>query len=210
MAEQGLAGGRGSNWRHFGSLPNILTYGRILAVPALVASFFVTGDWGRWLAMWIFIAAGVSDFLDGYLARRWNQVTALGRVLDPAADRMLTVVVVIGLAIREVIPWWLVAILLARDVMVGVAILVGRMRGLESPQVTFAGKAATFGLYVTLPLAFLAYERWDSLHVLAIAGACVAAVLYWISGLGYVADVARRSHPREDGASVVGSTERLG
>ena len=58
------------------SLPNLLTYGRIIAIPALVACFFATGDWGRWTAMWIFIAAGVSDFLDGYLARAWQQQSA--------------------------------------------------------------------------------------------------------------------------------------
>ena len=58
------------------SLPNLLTYGRILAVPALVACFFVAGDWGRWTALAIFIAAGVTDFLDGYLARAWEQQTA--------------------------------------------------------------------------------------------------------------------------------------
>ena len=69
MAQQGLAAGkRGAQRPRFGSLPNILTYGRILAIPALVACFFVTGDWGRWTAMWIFIAAGISDFLDGYFA----------------------------------------------------------------------------------------------------------------------------------------------
>src|SRR4026209_618629 len=61
------------------SLPNILTYGRIIAIPALVACFFVKGDWGRWAAMWIFIAAGVSDFLDGYLARACEQQSDGGR-----------------------------------------------------------------------------------------------------------------------------------
>jgi cardiolipin synthase len=74
---------------HFSSLPNLLTYGRILAVPALVACFFVTGDWGRWLAMSIFIAAGVTDILDGYVARAWQQQSALGRMLDPVADKLI-------------------------------------------------------------------------------------------------------------------------
>ena len=70
MTQQSLAEGQTKAAPpRFGSLPNILTYARILAIPALVACFFVTGDWGRWTAMWIFIAAGVSDFLDGYLAR---------------------------------------------------------------------------------------------------------------------------------------------
>lgn len=74
---------------HVSSLPNLLTYGRILAVPALVACFFVTGDWGRWLAMSIFIVAGISDILDGYLARAWQQQSALGRMLDPVADKLI-------------------------------------------------------------------------------------------------------------------------
>lgn len=74
---------------HVSSLPNLLTYGRILAVPALVACFFVTDDWGRWLAMSIFIAAGISDILDGYLARAWQQQSALGRMLDPVADKLI-------------------------------------------------------------------------------------------------------------------------
>jgi len=69
MAQQGLTARRGAPRGRFGSLPNLLTYGRILAIPALVGCFFVISDWGRWVAMWIFIAAGVTDILDGYLAR---------------------------------------------------------------------------------------------------------------------------------------------
>lgn len=121
MAEQGLAGGRGSNWRHFGSLPNILTYGRILAVPALVASFFVTGDWGRWLAMWIFIAAGVSDFLDGYLARAWQQQSALGQMLDPVADKLIVAAALLMLAADGTIAGWSLwagVIILSREILV--------------------------------------------------------------------------------------------
>lgn len=121
MVEQGLAGGRGSNWRHFGSLPNILTYGRILAVPALVACFFVTGDWGRWLAMWIFIAAGVSDFLDGYLARAWQQQSALGQMLDPIADKLIVAAALLMLAADGTIAGWSLwagVIILSREILV--------------------------------------------------------------------------------------------
>ncbi len=121
MAEQGLAGGRGSNWRHFGSLPNILTYGRILAVPALVACFFVTGDWGRWLALWIFIAAGVSDFLDGYLARAWQQQSALGQMLDPIADKLIVAAALLMLAADGTIAGWSLwagVIILSREILV--------------------------------------------------------------------------------------------
>jgi len=72
------------------SLPNILTYGRIAAVPAVVAVlYFVDGDQGRWIAFALFVAAGLTDWLDGYLARIWAQQSQLGRMLDPIADKLL-------------------------------------------------------------------------------------------------------------------------
>jgi cardiolipin synthase len=141
------------------------------------------------------VAAGVSDFFDGFLARRWNQVTTLGRVLDPTADRLLTFAVVIGLGLRSVIPWWLVAVLLARDVVVGIALLVGRHRGVGTPQVTFIGKAATAGLYFFLPLSYLAYSHSETWHAIGIWGAAASAAVYWFAGLGYVADIAKRGAP---------------
>ena len=71
------------------SLPNLLTYGRILAVPAIVACYLLGSNFGRWLALFIFIAASITDFLDGYLARLWHQQSAIGRMLDPIADKLL-------------------------------------------------------------------------------------------------------------------------
>jgi cardiolipin synthase (CMP-forming) len=71
------------------SLPNVLTYGRLVAVPALVLCFYIEGYVGRWLALAIFIAASVTDYLDGYLARVWQQTSGLGRLLDPIADKLL-------------------------------------------------------------------------------------------------------------------------
>ena len=106
---------------HFSSLPNLLTYGRILAVPALVACFFVTGDWGRWLAMSIFIAAGVTDILDGYVARAWQQQSALGRMLDPVADKLIVSAALMMLAADGTIAGFsLIAgvIILCREILV--------------------------------------------------------------------------------------------
>ena len=71
------------------SLPNLLTYGRIVAVPALVLSYYLESYVGRWLSLLIFIAASVTDFFDGYLARVWQQQSAMGRMLDPIADKLL-------------------------------------------------------------------------------------------------------------------------
>ncbi len=71
------------------SIPNILTYGRIAAVPALVATFYVEGNSSHWFALSIFIVAGITDFFDGYLARAWDQQSSLGRMLDPIADKLI-------------------------------------------------------------------------------------------------------------------------
>ncbi|MFN3867279.1 MAG: CDP-alcohol phosphatidyltransferase family protein [Demequina sp.] len=189
------------------TVPNVISMLRIGLIG--VFGWLLVAGYDLW-AVAALAAAGISDFLDGFLARRWHQVTALGRVLDPAADRLLTVVVVIGLAIRGAVPWWLVAVLLARDLVVGIALLVGRSHRVSTPQVTFTGKAATAALYVFLPLAFLAHDRWDGVHVAAIVGALAAAGLYWISGIAYVRDVAQRARSSAPGASVQGTQERLG
>jgi len=103
------------------SLPNVLTYGRIAAVPAIVVLFFIWGDVGRWLALLVFIAASVTDWLDGYLARVWQQQSALGRMLDPIADKLLVAVVLLLLVSDSTIGGWsLIAaiIILSREILV--------------------------------------------------------------------------------------------
>jgi cardiolipin synthase len=168
------------------TVPNAISAFRIALIVAFAVCLATQRD--GW-AIAALAVAGVSDFFDGFLARRWNQTTRLGTILDPAADRLLTVVMVVGLPLRGVIPWWLAGVLAARDVVVGIALLAGKRRGLAVPKVTFAGKSATFGLYVFLPLAYLAWHRWDAVWVAGIVGAVVAATLYWISGIGYVLEV---------------------
>lgn len=171
------------------TVPNAISAGRILLIAVFLYLLIEGHD--LW-AIAALVLAGVSDFFDGYLARRWNQSTNLGRVLDPAADRLLTVAVVVGLGARGMVPWWLVGAILARDVVVGIALIVGRKRGVEPPQVTFVGKLATFALYFALPLAFLAFDRWPPVHTVAVGAIVASALVYWWAGLGYVADVSRR------------------
>ena len=181
------------------TIPNIISMVRIALIVVFTVLLINEND--GW-AIAALAAAGISDFLDGYLARRWNQVTKLGRVLDPTADRMLTLAVVFGLGARGIVPWWLVAVLVARDIVVGIALLYARSRGVESPQVTMTGKWATALLYFFLPLAYLAYiafpeQEW--LHTFAIAGGAAAAVVYWLAGLGYVRDVRTRAARERQG-----------
>lgn len=168
------------------TVPNAITFTRIALI--VVFGVLLVSRHDGW-AITALAVAGVSDFLDGYLARKLNQTSTLGRVLDPAADRLLTVVVVLGLAWRDIIPWWLLAVLLARDVVMGLALLWLRRRTKETPIVTFLGKAATFALYVFLPLSYLAYERWDVVHAIAIWGATAAAIAYWASAVQYLSQV---------------------
>ena len=103
------------------SLPNLLTYGRIAAVPALVACFFLTGDIAHWLAFTIFAVAAISDFFDGYFARAWAQQSSLGRMLDPIADKLLVAAALIMLAANQTIAGWSLwagVIILSREILV--------------------------------------------------------------------------------------------
>lgn len=103
------------------NLPNILTYGRIVAVPAVAACFYFEGNTPRWIALGIFIVAAITDFFDGYLARAWQQQSALGRMLDPIADKLLVSVSLLMLAAAGTIGGWsLVAaiIILCREILV--------------------------------------------------------------------------------------------
>jgi cardiolipin synthase len=108
------------------ALPNILTYARIAAVPVVVGllywqNIFDGGLWLRWLALAIFIAAGVTDILDGYFARMWRQQSSLGRMLDPIADKLLVASCLLMLAAEETIRGWTLlaaVIILCREILV--------------------------------------------------------------------------------------------
>ncbi len=114
------------------NLPNLLTYGRILAVPIVAALLMWGGDTARWAALAIYIVAAITDFLDGYLARKWQQQSALGRMLDPIADKVLVSVVLLVLAADGVLIGghiWAAIIILAREVLVsGLREFLGELR----------------------------------------------------------------------------------
>jgi cardiolipin synthase len=108
------------------SIPNLLTYGRILAVPLIVLCFFMEGrlnssDFARWLALGIFTVASLTDFLDGYLARKWQQMSNIGKMLDPIADKLLVSVILLLLAAEGSIAGWALwagVIILCREILV--------------------------------------------------------------------------------------------
>jgi cardiolipin synthase len=103
------------------SLPNILTYGRIAATPLVGATYYIPGNWGPWIAFSIFVAASITDYFDGYLARAWKQQSALGRMLDPIADKLLVSVAILVLAVDGMFDgtsFWAAVIILMREVFV--------------------------------------------------------------------------------------------
>jgi len=108
------------------SIPNLLTYGRILAVPLIVLCFFKDGqlnpsNFARWLALGIFVVASLTDFLDGYLARKWQQMSNIGKMLDPIADKLLVSVILLLLAAEGSIAGWALwagVIILCREILV--------------------------------------------------------------------------------------------
>jgi cardiolipin synthase len=179
------------------TVPNILSMARLVGVPVflwlILRPEFGASKADGW-ALLVLALSGVSDYLDGKLARRWNQISSLGRVLDPAADRLYIVSTLIGLTWREILPWWLTALLVAREAMLGVVILVLRRHGYGPPQVNFMGKAATFNLMYAFPLLLLSDVNGWLGTVAAIFGWAFAGwgtALYWWAGMLYVIQVRR-------------------
>src|SRR5713226_2066795 len=129
-------------------LPNALTIGRLLLIPVFVALMAKAGDSRSWPAGIVFAVAGVTDQIDGFLARRWHVESAFGKIADPLADRLMIDAAVLLLFYAGRLPW--AALLIpARDlvVLIGTPIMLGR--GYEF-QVNLIGKAATWLLYASL------------------------------------------------------------
>ena len=142
-----------------------------------------------WWAVGLLIAAGLSDWLDGKLARAWNQQSRLGQVLDPAADRLYIAATLIALAVRAIIPWWLVALLVSRELVLGVALLVLRRHDFGPLQVSFVGKAATLCLLYAFPLLFLGSHEGTAALAARVTGWAFAiwgSALYWWAAALYL------------------------
>lgn len=173
------------------TIPNVVSFVRLLAIPAFCVLIILGHD----VAAVVLLAAfGATDWVDGFLARRLKQRTALGAKLDPIADRLYIIAAVVSLLVREIVPIWFVVILLARDVML--ALLLPRLRkhGMVAFPVNWVGKAGTFLLLFSLPLILLgapdslgwAWAHWSG-WILGTLG----AVCYWAAGLLYVREAVR-------------------
>ena len=168
------------------TLPNAVSLLRLLGVPLFL--WLVLGPEADVWALVVLMISGFTDWLDGYLARRLNQVSKLGEILDPVADRLYILAVVVGLAFREIIPWWVAIILPARDLFLWMLVPFLRTRGYSALPVHFLGKAATANLLYAFPLLFVGdgVSTWETLaKVFGWAFAIWGMGLYWWAGLLY-------------------------
>lgn len=180
------------------TIPNLLSLVRLALIPLFLVYLARGSDLAALVTL---VAASVTDFLDGFLARRLHQVTRVGQLLDPIIDRVTVVAMVLGLLVTGVLPWVVVVVVVARELaLLGLGIVLHR-HGMGPPPVTLIGKAGTALLLTAMPVlvAAHAFPQIGGLLGgiglgLAVAGACV----YWISGIGYAVRAHRQIVDRRD------------
>ena len=171
------------------TVPNALSLLRLLGVPLFL--WLVLEEHDGW-AVAVLMVSGFTDWLDGKIARSWNQMSKVGALLDPAADRLYILATLIGLTVRDVVPLWLTLVLVGRDVFLACFLPVLRRHGYGPLPVHYLGKAATFNLLAGFPLLLLG--EGDSVvsqvaHAFGWAFAIWGTALYWWAGLLYVRQV---------------------
>ena len=181
------------------TLPNALSVLRLLGVPFFFWLVLTEHDGA---AVLVLMVSGVTDYLDGKIARAWGQTSRLGTLLDPAADRLYIVATLVGLTIRDVVPLWLTVLLIGRDVLLATTLPVLRQHGYGPLPVHYLGKAATFNLLCGFPLLLLG--EWtngigDVAHALGWAFAIWGTSLYWWAGLLYLVQVRTLTRAEAEG-----------
>lgn len=168
------------------TVPNVLSMVRLIGVPVFLWAILNEYDV---LALIVLMLSGITDYLDGKIARTMGLESRLGQLLDPIADRLYILTTILGLAWRDIIPWWLVGILVAREVFMAIVMLRVRSLGQIGLPVHFVGKAATFNLLYAFPVLLLAQVS-DAVRVWAepVGWAFVwwGTALYWLGAYIYV------------------------
>ncbi len=189
------------------TVPNVITVVRLCLLPVFLWLLFAKDD--RANAAWLLAFLGTTDFLDGYIARHFHQISDLGKILDPVADRLLLFVGVGGILIDGSVPTWFALAVLVREALVAGATVALAALGARRIDVTWFGKAGTFWLMIAFPL-FLASEStlgWaDQAEVLAWLAGAPGLVLSWIAAALYVPMAQRAlAEGRGDGSEAAGT-----
>ena len=181
------------------TIPNGVSLLRLLGVPLFL--WLLLAQEADVAAFVVLVVGGASDWLDGYLARRLQQFSPLGEILDPLIDRLYIAATLIGLALREFIPWWLVALLVARDLVLVALLPVLRRRGRVALPVTYVGKTGTFALLWGFPLLLLGgfpFPVGTAIVAIGWAFALWGTFLYWWAGVRYVQTALRVDYAAGD------------
>jgi cardiolipin synthase len=169
------------------TVPNILSMLRLLGVPLFLWLLLVPQADG--LAIVVLAVSAITDWLDGFLARRWNQISRVGQLLDPVADRLYIFATLVAFVVRDIVPWWFAALLVGRDIVLALMLPVLRSRGIGPLPVHFLGKAATFNLLYALPLLLVGQGEGSLAAVALVLGWAFAvwgAGLYWYAAVLYL------------------------
>ncbi len=174
------------------TIPNILSFLRLLGVPLFF--WLIVGPEEDGWALVVLVISSITDWLDGKIARATGQITRLGQLLDPIADRLYIIAALIAFGIRGIVPWWLLGLLIARDLVMGVVMLVLKRHGILGLPVHFLGKAATFCLLYAFPLLLLGQIDVclaDAAEVLGWAFLIWGTGLYWYAAGLYIEQTRR-------------------
>jgi cardiolipin synthase len=180
------------------TIPNIISMVRLAGVPLFL--WLVIGPEADVWALVVLMISGFTDWLDGYLARRLNQMSKLGEILDPVADRLYILAAVIGLLYRDIIPLWVAILLPARDLFLWCLVPFLRTRGYSALPVHYLGKAATAALLYSFPMLFLGDGDGPAATLAEVFGWAFAIWgigLYWWAGLLYAWQVRKLMADRE-------------
>lgn len=189
------------------TVPNLITAARLVCIPLFVWLLFGAG---RQTAAAILLGVlGATDWVDGHLARRFGQVSTLGKVLDPVADRLLVGTAVVSVIVHGAVPVWFGAATLAREVLISLVTLVLAALGARRIDVLWIGKAGTFALMFAYPAFLLSHgtASWQGpFYVFAWVAGLIGLVLAWIAAVAYVGP-ARRAFVERDGSRAGGTGE---
>jgi cardiolipin synthase len=174
------------------TVPNVLTVARLILVG--VFAWLVLGPGAQLWAAGALIIAAVTDYLDGFIARRWHQVSRIGQILDPLVDRVTVLTVLIVLGASGILPWWLVLLIIGRDLVLLALLPALRSRGLLALPVHYLGKVATFFLFASFPLLLIGTGgfAWQNLaDVIGWALLIWGVGLYWYGAILYIEQAIR-------------------
>lgn len=184
------------------TIPNALTFLRFLGIPLFIYLTLKLHADGWAIA--VLAVGGATDYFDGKLARRWNQTSRFGELADPAIDRLYIVATLIVFLIRDIVPAWIIIVLIARDLILGILTIQLKRAGRPPLQVNYLGKAATFNLLYAFPFLLLAHSQsvlGTLAFVIGWAFAIWGIALYIATGIGY----SREANSQIRGARVINS-----